>query len=286
MAMKKNEIIENVKIALHEDIGSGDVTADLVDAHTIAEATLTCRDNAVLCGIDWFNEVFHQINDSFGADEYIDIKWQASDGDNIKHDQVVCTLKGPVRSILMGERTAINFLQTLSAVSTNVAAFVDRIKNSKTKILDSRKTLPGLRYAQKYAVKIGGGINHRHGLYDEILIKENHILASGSIEATVKKAKEKKLPITIEVENLKQLEIALETDVDRIMLDNFSPPNICKAVAMAKGNIKLEASGNTTINNVHSIAGTGVDYISIGALTKNIEAIDFSMLVDLVYISR
>ena len=286
MAMKKNEIIENVKIALHEDIGSGDVTADLVDAHTIAEATLTCRDNAVLCGIDWFNEVFHQIDDSFGVDEYIDIKWQASDGDNIKHNQVICTLKGPVRSILMGERTAINFLQTLSAVSTNVAAFVDRIKNTKTKILDSRKTLPGLRYAQKYAVKIGGGINHRHGLYDEILIKENHLLASSSIEATVKKAKEKKLPITIEVEDLKQLEIALETDVDRIMLDNFSPPNICKAVAMAKGNIKLEASGNTTINNVHSIAGTGVDYISVGALTKNIEAIDFSMLVDLVYISR
>ena len=286
MAMKKNEIIESVKIALHEDIGSGDVTADLVDAHTIAEATLTCRDNAVLCGIDWFNEVFHQIDDSFGVDEYIDIKWQASDGDNIKHNQVVCTLRGPIRSILMGERTAINFLQTLSAVSTNVAAFVDRIKNTKTKILDSRKTLPGLRYAQKYAVKIGGGINHRHGLYDEILIKENHLLASDSIEATVKKAKEKKLPITIEVEDLKQLEIALKTDVDRIMLDNFSPPNICKAVAMAKGNIKLEASGNTTINNVHSIAGTGVDYISVGALTKNIEAIDFSMLVDLVYIPK
>ena len=280
MATKKNEIIENVKIALHEDIGGGDVTADLVDTHTIAEATLTCRDNAILCGIDWFNEVFHQIDDT------IDIKWQASDGDKIKYNQVICTLKGPVRSILTGERTAINFLQTLSAVSTNVAMFVDRVKHSKTKILDTRKTLPGLRYAQKYAVKIGGGINHRHGLYDEILIKENHILALGSIEATIKKAKEKKLPITIEVENLKQLEIALETDVDKIMLDNFSPSNIYKAVAMAKGNIKLEASGNMTINNVHSIAGAGVDYISVGALTKNIEAIDFSMLVSLVYISR
>lgn len=280
MATKKNEIIENVKIALHEDIGGGDVTADLVDTHTIAEATLTCRDNAILCGIDWFNEVFHQIDDT------IDIKWQASDGDKIKYNQVICTLKGPVCSILTGERTAINFLQTLSAVSTNVAMFVDRVKHSKTKILDTRKTLPGLRYAQKYAVKIGGGINHRHGLYDEILIKENHILALGSIEATIKKAKEKKLPITIEVENLKQLEIALETDVDKIMLDNFSPSNIQKAVVMAKGNIKLEASGNMTINNVHSIAGAGVDYISVGALTKNIEAIDFSMLVSLVYISR
>ena len=280
MATKKNEIIENVKIALHEDIGGGDVTAGLVDTHTIAEATLTSRDNAILCGIDWFNEVFHQIDDT------IDIKWQVSDGDKIKYNQVICTLKGPVRSILTGERTAINFLQTLSAVSTNVAMFVDRVKHSKTKILDTRKTLPGLRYAQKYAVKIGGGINHRHGLYDEILIKENHILALGSIEATIKKVKEKKLPITIEVENLKQLKIALETDVDKIMLDNFSPSNIQKAVVMAKGNIKLEASGNTTINNVHSIAGTGVDYISVGALTKNIEAIDFSMLVSLVYISR
>jgi nicotinate-nucleotide pyrophosphorylase (carboxylating) len=280
MARKNNEIIENVKIALHEDVKGGDVTADIIDNHTIAEATLTCRDNAVLCGIDWFDEVFHQIDDS------IVIKWQATDGDSIKHNQVICVVKGPANSILTGERTAINFLQTLSAVSTNVAEFVTRIKNKKTKILDTRKTLPGLRYAQKYAVKIGGGTNHRHGLYDEILIKENHILALGSIEATVKKAKEKKLPITIEVENLKQLQIALETDVDRIMLDNFSPPEICKAVALAKGSIKLEASGNTTIENVHLIAGTGVDYISVGALTKNIKAIDFSMLVNLVYISR
>jgi len=280
MARKNNEIIENVKIALHEDVKGGDVTADIIDNHTIAEATLTCRDNAVLCGIDWFDEVFHQIDDS------IVIKWQATDGDSIKHNQVICVVKGSANSILTGERTAINFLQTLSAVSTNVAEFVTRIKNKKTKILDTRKTLPGLRYAQKYAVKIGGGTNHRHGLYDEILIKENHILALGSIEATVKKAKEKKLPITIEVENLKQLQIALETDVDRIMLDNFSPPEICKAVALAKGSIKLEASGNTTIGNVHLIAGTGVDYISVGALTKNIKAIDFSMLVNLVYISR
>jgi|TARA_B100001964_G_scaffold231726_1_gene286687 nicotinate-nucleotide pyrophosphorylase (carboxylating) len=280
MARKNNEIIENVKIALHEDVKGGDVTADIIDNHTIAEATLTCRDNAVLCGIDWFDEVFHQIDDS------IVVKWQATDGDSIKHNQVICVVKGSANSILTGERTAINFLQTLSAVSTNVAEFVTRIKNKKTKILDTRKTLPGLRYAQKYAVKIGGGTNHRHGLYDEILIKENHILALGSIEATVKKAKEKKLPITIEVENLKQLQIALETDVDRIMLDNFSPPEICKAVALAKGSIKLEASGNTTIENVHLIAGTGVDYISVGALTKNIKAIDFSMLVNLVYISR
>ena len=280
MARKNNEIIENVKIALHEDVKGGDVTADIIDNHTIAEATLTCRDNAVLCGIDWFDEVFHQIDDS------IVVKWQATDGDSIKHNQVICVVKGSANSILTGERTAINFLQTLSAVSTNVAEFVTRIKSKKTKILDTRKTLPGLRYAQKYAVKIGGGTNHRHGLYDEILIKENHILALGSIEATVKKAKEKKLPITIEVENLKQLQIALETDVDRIMLDNFSPPEICKAVALAKGSIKLEASGNTTIENVHLIAGTGVDYISVGALTKNIKAIDFSMLVNLVYISR
>jgi|TARA_B100000959_G_scaffold281103_2_gene344421 nicotinate-nucleotide pyrophosphorylase (carboxylating) len=276
----KNEIAENIKIALREDIGTGDVTTDLIEPHTIAEATLICRDNAILCGIDWFNEVFNQLDDS------IEIKWNANDGDEIKTDQTLCVLNGPAHSILTGERTAINFIQTLSAVSTNVAAFVSRVKNTRVKILDTRKTIPGLRYAQKYAVTIGGGINHRQGLFDEVLIKENHILASGSIEETIKKAKDKKLPITVEVENLDQLKNALETDVDKIMLDNFTPPNIYKAVTMAKGKIKIEASGNATLNNVHVIAGTGVDYISIGALTKNIEAVDFSLSVNLVYIAR
>ena len=276
----KNEITENVKKALEEDIGTGDVTTDLIEPHTIAEASLISRDNAILCGIDWFNEVFNQLDNS------IEIKWNAQDGDEIKKDENLCVLNGPANSILSGERTAINFIQTLSAVSTNVATFVSRIKNTKTKILDTRKTIPGLRFAQKYAVTIGGAINHRQGLYDEVLIKENHILASGSIEKTIKKAKEKKLPITIEVENLDQLEHALKTDVDRIILDNFTPPNIYKAVTITKGKIKLEASGNATLNNVHIIAGTGVDYISIGALTKNIEAVDFSLLVNLVYIAR
>jgi len=276
----KNEISENVKKALEEDIGTGDVTTDLIEPHTIAEASLISRDNAILCGIDWFNEVFNQLDNS------IEIKWNAKDGDEIKKGENLCVINGPANSILTGERTAINFIQTLSAVSTNVATFVSRIKNTKTKILDTRKTIPGLRYAQKYAVTTGGGINHRKGLYDEVLIKENHILASGSIEKTISKAKEKKLPITIEVENLDQLKHALETDVDRIILDNFTPPNIYKAVTITKGRIKLEASGNTTLNNVHIIAGTGVDYISIGALTKNIEAIDFSLLVNLVYIAR
>ncbi len=280
MNYKNNEITKNVRNALEEDVGSGDVTTDLVEPHTIAEATLISRDNAILCGIDWFNEVFNQLDNS------IEIKWNAQDGDEIKKDENLCVLNGPANSILSGERTAINFIQTLSAVSTNVATFVSRIKNNKTKILDTRKTIPGLRYAQKYAVTIGGAINHRQGLYDEVLIKENHILASGSIEKTIKKAKEKKLPITIEVENLDQLEHALKTDVDRIILDNFTPPNIYKAVTITKGKIKLEASGNTTLNNVHIIAGTGVDYISIGALTKNIEAVDFSLLVNLVYIAR
>jgi len=276
----KNEISENVEKALKEDVGTGDVTTNLIEEHTIAEATLICRDKAILCGVDWFNEVFNQLDDS------IEIKWHANDGDEIKADQTICTLNGPATSILTGERTAINFIQTLSAVSTNVAAFVSRVKNTNVKILDTRKTIPGLRYAQKYAVTVGGAINHRQGLFDEMLIKENHILASGSIQKTIEKAKEKKLPITIEVENLDQLRNALETDVDRIMLDNFTPPNIYKAVTIAKGKTKLEASGNTTINNVHVVAGTGVDYISIGALTKNIEAIDFSLLVNLVYIAR
>ncbi len=276
----KNEISENVEKALKEDVGTGDVTTNLIEEHTIAEATLICRDKAILCGVDWFNEVFNQLDDS------IEIKWHANDGDEIKADQAICALNGPATSILTGERTAINFIQTLSAVSTNVAAFVSRVKNTNVKILDTRKTIPGLRYAQKYAVTVGGAINHRQGLFDEMLIKENHILASGSIQKTIEKAKEKKLPITIEVENLDQLRNALETDVDRIMLDNFTPPNIYKAVTIAKGKTKLEASGNTTINNVHVVAGTGVDYISIGALTKNIEAIDFSLLVNLVYIAR
>ena len=276
----KNEISENVEKALKEDVGTGDVTTNLIEEHTIAEATLICRDKAILCGVDWFNEVFNQLDDS------IEIKWHANDGDEIKADQAICALNGPATSILTGERTAINFIQTLSAVSTNVAAFVSRVKNTNVKILDTRKTIPGLRYAQKYAVTVGGAINHRQGLFDEVLIKENHILASGSIQKTIEKAKEKKLPITIEVENLDQLRNALETDVDRIMLDNFTPPNIYKAVTIAKGKTKLEASGNTTINNVHVVAGTGVDYISIGALTKNIEAIDFSLLVNLVYIAR
>ena len=280
MNNKNNEITKNVKNALEEDVGSGDVTTDLVESHTIAEATLISRDNAILCGIDWFNEVFNQLDNS------VEIKWNFSDGDKIKANQTVCNISGPVHSILTGGRTAINFIQTLSAVSTNVAAFVNRVKNTKTEILDTRKTIPGLRYAQKYAVTVGGGTNHRKGLYDEILIKENHILASGSIEKTIKMAKEKKLRITIEVEDLNQLENALKTDVDCIMLDNFTPTNIQKAVKMTKGKIKLEASGNTNIHNVHTIAGTGVDFISIGALTKNIEAIDFSMSVNLVYVAR
>jgi len=280
MKTNNDEIVENVKKALKEDVGSGDVTTDLVEPHTIAEAKLVSRDNAILCGIEWFNEVFNQLDTS------IEIDWKTGDGDEITTNQTLCLINGPVHSILTGERTAINFIQTLSAVSTNVASFVSRIKNTEVKILDTRKTIPGLRHAQKYAVTVGGGVNHRQGLYDEILIKENHISASGSIEKTIEKAKEKGLPITVEVENLEQLKNALETDVDRIMLDNFTPPNISKAVQMAKGKIKLEASGNTTIHNIHTVASTGVDYISIGAITKNIKAIDFSLLVNLVYIAR
>ena len=275
-----DEIIKNVQCALKEDIGTGDATSDLINSHSLAEAKLISRDNAILCGIDWFDEVFNQLDNS------IETKWQVNDGDKIKTNQILCNINGPIRPILTGERTAINFIQTLSAVSNNVAAFVSRVKNTDVKILDTRKTIPGLRYAQKYAVSIGGGINHRNGLYDEIIIKENHILACGSIEETIKKAKERNLPITIEVENLEQLEKALKTDVNRIMLDNFSPPNIYKAVNMAQGKIELEVSGGIDINNVATIAGTGVDYISIGALTKNIKAIDFSLLVNLVYVSR
>ena len=180
MKDKKEIITTNVKAALDEDIGSGDVTAELIEPYTISEATLTCRDSAIICGIEWFNEVFKQLDNS------INIEWLVSDGDKVKSNQKICKLNGSAHGILTGERTAINFLQTLSSVSTNVAAFVDRIKNTKTKILDTRKTIPGLRYAQKYAVTVGGGFNHRFGLFDEILIKENHITASGSLEKAIK----------------------------------------------------------------------------------------------------
>ena len=273
MLINQDEIIANVNSALTEDVGNGDITADLIPNGSPASATLITREHAVLSGIAWFNEVFNQL------DETIKIEWQVSDSDVIMPDQTLCQIDGPARSILTGERTAINFLQTLSGTATSVARFVNLIKDTNTKILDTRKTIPGLRLAQKYAVTCGGGLNHRIGLYDAILIKENHILAAGSITAAITQAKQKNVSVEIEVESLEELEEALAANPDQILLDNFSIAELIKAVSITKDRAKLEASGNIDKHTIRAIAETGVDYISIGALTKHVQAIDFSMRI-------
>lgn len=274
MVIDQNEIIANVKTALHEDVGAGDITADLIPEDSIASATLITREHATLAGRQWFDEVFNQLDTS------VKIDWQVDDGDVISPNQQLCKLHGSARSILTGERTAINFLQTLSATATSVACFVSLISNTKTKILDTRKTIPGLRLAQKYAVKCGGGKNHRIGLYDAILIKENHIMAAGGITEAITKAKQKNVPVEVEVESLQELKEALEAGPDQILLDNFNIGELVKAVLITKGRAKLEASGNVDKQSIRAIAGTGVDYISIGALTKHVQAVDFSMRIN------
>lgn len=273
MVIDQKEIIANVTTALAEDVGTGDVTAELIPIDAVATATLITREHAVLAGCPWFDEVFKQL------DATVNIDWHVSDGDTLAPNQTLCLINGPARSLLTGERTAINFLQTLSATATTVASFVKVIKDTKAKILDTRKTIPGLRLAQKYAVTCGGGSNHRIGLYDAILIKENHILAAGSITQAIKQAKTKNLPVEVEVETLHELEEALNAKADQVLLDNFNLVKLVKAVNINLGRAKLEASGNIDKNNLHAIAETGVDYISIGALTKHIQAIDFSMRI-------
>jgi len=275
MVINQKDISANVKSALAEDVGSGDVTAELIPEDALASATLITREHAVVAGCQWFDEVFNQL------DKTTSITWNVADGDVVAPDQILCSLNGSARSLLTGERTAINFLQTLSATATTVASFVDIIKDTETKILDTRKTIPGLRLAQKYAVTCGGGANHRIGLFDAILIKENHIMAAGSITQAVKQAKEKKLPVEVEVESLSELEEALNAEADQILLDNFDLALLEKAVSINQGRAKLEASGNVNKDDLYAIAKTGVDYISIGALTKHIQAIDFSMRINL-----
>ncbi len=275
MVINQKDISANVKSALAEDVGSGDVTAELIPEDALASATLITREHAVIAGCQWFNEVFNQLS---GTSK---INWNVADGDVVAPEQILCTIDGSARSLLTGERTAINFLQTLSATATTVASFVDIIKDTDTKILDTRKTIPGLRLAQKYAVACGGGTNHRVGLYDAILIKENHIMAAGSITQAVKQAKLKNLLVEVEVESLVELEEALKAEADQILLDNFDLALLEKAVHINQGRAKLEASGNINKDGLYAIAKTGVDYISIGALTKHIRAIDFSMRINL-----
>ncbi len=266
-----DDITATVARALAEDVGNGDRTAMLVPETARSRATVIAREPAVLCGTAWFAEVFRQL------DKAIKPEWLFRDGDRIQTDQTVCTLNGPAPALLTGERTALNFLQSLSGTATLTREYVDLLQGCKTQLLDTRKTLPGLRSAQKYAVLCGGGKNHRMGLYDAILIKENHILAAGSITAAVQAAKKQNVPVETEVENLDELQEALAAGADSALLDNFDLEGLRQAVALNRGRIKLEASGNISKTNIRAVAETGVDYISIGALTKHMRAIDFSM---------
>ncbi len=266
-------IATQVKLALAEDIGTGDVTADLIPADNQSTATVLCRGNAILSGIAWFNEVFKQV------DELVEIQWNFKDSDEVSENQVICRLSGSARSLLSGERAALNFLQTLSATATQTRQFVDKVKNTNARILDTRKTIPNLREAQKYAVLCGGGKNHRIGLYDMILIKENHIMAAGSITQAVAQAKKLHpgIKVEVEAENLAEFREASTAGADVIMLDNFDLLTMREAVLDNVGKIKLEASGGVNLESVRGIAETGVDFISVGQITKNVVAVDLSM---------
>ena len=262
-----------VALALAEDVGSGDLTAALIPEPAQAEATVISRENAVLCGTAWFDAVFRQL------DSRINIHWQASDGDRVEPNQPLCNLNGPARALLTGERTALNFLQLLSGTATLARRYADLVAGTGATILDTRKTLPGLRLAQKYAVRCGGCQNHRIGLFDAVLIKENHIMAAGSISNAIAAARRLHPGVTveIEVETLEQLAEALAAQPDIVMLDNFELATMAEAVKITNRRVKLEASGNVNFDTVRPIAETGVDYISIGGLTKDVRAIDLSM---------
>ena len=262
--------------ALAEDIGSGDATAALIAENAVAAAAVITREDATIAGSPWFEACFHLL------DPAIDIDWQVRDGDAARAGQTLCTLRGSARALLSGERCALNFLQLLSATATVTRSYVDAVRGTRAVILDTRKTIPGLRLAQKYAVRCGGGANYRIGLFDAILIKENHIAAAGSLSRAAQRARalHPALPLEVEVETFAELDEALAAGVDRIMLDDFSLADMRAAVARVGGRIALEASGGGGVAGVRAIAETGVDFISIGALTKHVRAIDLSMRID------
>jgi nicotinate-nucleotide pyrophosphorylase (carboxylating) len=269
-----DDVTETIRRALAEDVGAGDLTAGLIAANASAEAQVITREDAILCGTAWFDEVFRQVDDR------LRVVWQVKDGDLIRAGRTLCRVTGPARGLLTGERTALNFLQLLSGTATRARQYVDAVHGTRTIILDTRKTIPGLRRAQKYAVACGGGQNHRMGLYDAILIKENHIAAAGSIPAALSVARNSApsdVTIEIEVENIAQLREALAAGADRLLLDNFSVEQLKAAVAETRGRAKLEASGGIDLSNIRAFAETGVDFISIGDITKNVRALDLSM---------
>ncbi len=283
------DIRRDVARALAEDLGpawesaegsekgsereSGDVSAALIPASHRSQARVICREEAVLCGRAWFEQTFLRL------DPAVDIEWQARDGDLLAPGQTVCRLAGNTRALLSGERTALNFLQTLSGTATRARRYAERVRDLPVEVLDTRKTLPGLRLAQKYTVRCGGCHNHRLGLYDAFLIKENHILACGSLAAAVERARHARpdLPLAVEVEDLEELKEALAAGADHVLLDNFDLEALRQAVVLAAGRCLLEASGGITLDNIREVALTGVDAISVGALTKDLRAVDFSM---------
>ncbi|WP_101757752.1 carboxylating nicotinate-nucleotide diphosphorylase [Oceanicoccus sp. KOV_DT_Chl] len=274
-AYAQQDLEITVKRALQEDIGDGDITARLIPAEQQATARVITREAAILCGQAWVNEVFRQI------DPNVQIKWHAEDGAQVEANQTLFELSGLARSLLTGERAALNFLQLLSGTATTCQRYANIVKATKVKLLDTRKTIPGLRNAQKYAVTQGGCYNHRIGLYDAFLIKENHIAACGGIAQAIATAKEQEpnKPVEVEVENLDELTQALDAGADIVMLDNFTESLMKEAVVLNSGKAKLEASGGITTDTLLMYANTGVDYISIGVLTKDCRAVDLSMRV-------
>lgn len=276
MLPEKKDILIDVHRALAEDVGAGDVTAALLPQHLMVKAMIISREPMLVCGRPWVDNVFYEV------DSAIQIEWLVEEGSWQKTPTTLCYIKGLARSILTAERAALNFLQTLSATATQTYHYLERLHGSSTRLLDTRKTLPGLRLAQKYAVACAGGVNHRFGLYDAFLIKENHIKACGSITNAVLKARQshKHLFIEVEVETLAELEEALKIKPDRILLDNFTRDMLIQAVALNQPKqCELEASGGVSLSTIASIAETGVDYISVGAITKSIQAIDLSLLI-------
>jgi nicotinate-nucleotide pyrophosphorylase (carboxylating) len=270
------DLAEQVSRALREDVGSGDVTAQLIGAQATARARLVCREAAVICGTGWFDEAFRQL------DERVQVHWRVSEGATVAPGAVVCELEGPARAMLTGERTALNFLQLLSGTATITARYAQAVAGSGCQILDTRKTVPGLRSAQKYAVRCGGGSNHRMGLYDRVLVKENHISSAGSIAAAVAQARAlwPGLILEVETENLQEVARAIEARCDVIMLDEFSLEDLRRAVELNRAGprpAQLEASGGVDLARIGDIAATGVDFISVGALTKHVQAIDMSL---------
>ena len=270
-------ISDTVAAALREDVGAGDLTAQLIPADRQARASVITREEAVVCGRAWVDETFRQVDAS------VRIEWAAGDCDRVRPDQKLFTVSGPARALLTAERTALNFLQLLSSTATITRRYVDAVAGASCEILDTRKTIPGLRLAQKYAVRCGGGVNHRIGLFDAILVKENHIAAAGSIAAAVRAGRKlnDRVMLEVEVENFDELEQALDAKVDRILLDNFSLEDMRRAVQITRGHrnkgIKLEASGNMSLESLRHVALTGVDFISVGGLTKHVKAVDLSM---------